>query len=859
MLLITFYSASAISTDGIRFYASLNDSGATMYGSSPQKYNGTVTTVSQTNGILENARGDNYGDITYTSVEHFISSEGAVSFWVNRTGCTTGMRLLEKGANQDIRFTEIGDGGCDDWNFMLASSGGCQIAVAVGSGGDFIPLNKWTHLVFTYKSSACHLYVNGTLLFSGTGGGAGSASTSFYIGKYGSGGYNFDGVIDEVMITNYNMTQQNVTDLWNSGMGYNPYLGGGAPPAPTANLTLNVTSDNGYMLSSVNCTLNGSIYVNNTGSWIETNYTADGSLVNITCVSFGFYNETVSNHNSSVDPVNINMTPIGYDDVVFTWTLPDLMVGNMINSSCNYTDLYNYTNTSIWYYWVNVNDSVTYSNQSGNYTIQPVDFQDVIVGYCMVGYLYRFNNSQNNTINQTQIDNFITFNVYDVFSALVADIEFNSTYYGSVYGNPVISYMSTYISYLVPNVLSDINITDLNFFNIPYNSIINISELNSTFNFYMTPSQLVLQFTQDNATYNTSGQIHLKLNDVRSFANWTNSSILIYSQNITEGDVNVFFEMSGDNFTQFYEYYNNGTNNVNEQIEILDKADWYTYVQVMDRSRTPIEDAVVRVYWSSVNHPFWQIFMGKQWKEKLLIGQRMTDAEGKTMFYADSGSMATFYVMAEGYEPKEFNIEIGNENRDIDNPIRIILDESDSGVLDNAWLGITRTIFNKSRSIYATLIAPGRNRVDIQTQYMLNNNVSRQLVVEDKLDRYNFILIPGQHFSSTSNDNITLCVYLDNVLWKNVTIVYDTISFTDIFEDSEHSSIPDNIFIPIAVIGLLIACMAIGIIIKNKNAGTITFILGSILLGIINTAFIWVALIGVLYIIVKVIYKVTSE
>ena len=64
-------------------------------------------------------------------------------------------------------------------------------------------LNTWTHIVATYDGTNRRIYFNGVEVISDTPSGSiGTSAGSLFIGNYGSGGFSFNGTIDEVRIYN---------------------------------------------------------------------------------------------------------------------------------------------------------------------------------------------------------------------------------------------------------------------------------------------------------------------------------------------------------------------------------------------------------------------------------------------------------------------------------------------------------------------------------------------------------------------------------------------------------------------------------------------------------------------------------
>lgn len=101
------------------------------------------------------------------------------------------------------------------------------------TGSIQIPLNQWTHIVFTYDGSDIKGYVNG--VSDGSTSASGNINDSSYdlriSGEDGTNSYNFDGLLDDVRIYNTALSASEVTNLYNTG-------------AHTAQTILNVPQNN---------------------------------------------------------------------------------------------------------------------------------------------------------------------------------------------------------------------------------------------------------------------------------------------------------------------------------------------------------------------------------------------------------------------------------------------------------------------------------------------------------------------------------------------------------------------------------------------------------------------------------------
>ena len=102
-----------------------------------------------------------------------------------------------------------------------------------------------------------------------------------------------------------------------------------------------------------------------------------------------------------------------------------------------------------------------------------------------------------------------------------------------------------------------------------------------------------------------------------------NTSVVAVQQEIANGVTSIQFAKNGSgNYTQFYEYINDGTEVINENLEILQSTTSSINFRVLDSGRIPIENAMIRAYvmYNSTGN----------WSSGLLFGQRLTLTDGTT-------------------------------------------------------------------------------------------------------------------------------------------------------------------------------------------------------------------------------------
>lgn len=120
--------------------------------------------------------------------------------------------------------------GLGSTNYKMFLGAGNAVYVTVNGNGNFgytgdvsAPMNRWTHVAFSYNSSGSYSYfINGSLIYSGTNsvGNVVNGTDSLYIGQAAGGSF-FQGYIDEVRISGYEKTEAQIQSFLNKGMDLN--------------------------------------------------------------------------------------------------------------------------------------------------------------------------------------------------------------------------------------------------------------------------------------------------------------------------------------------------------------------------------------------------------------------------------------------------------------------------------------------------------------------------------------------------------------------------------------------------------------------------------------------------------------
>ena len=159
------------------------------------------------------------------SGQDFVS----IQAWVapNTSSQEAAATVLAKGTNINNSYRQYGmylneDSGQLAWSWSISTETG-ETSIYSSNVAE---ISEWTHLVGTYDGSVTSLYVNGVLSSSSAHSGNINAGNStdkpLLIGHLTGGGqYYFKGNIDEVAIWDLSLSDSQVNELYNAGLGMN--------------------------------------------------------------------------------------------------------------------------------------------------------------------------------------------------------------------------------------------------------------------------------------------------------------------------------------------------------------------------------------------------------------------------------------------------------------------------------------------------------------------------------------------------------------------------------------------------------------------------------------------------------------
>ncbi len=251
-LILDGYSTGADVTEGVSRYNMETNTGSTIY-DQWNGYDGSINGATWTSSKGGNGTGAyaldfdggndyvNFGDISELSTPQKFS----ISLWFKRdsdqndaTNHAVENVLLAKSSYNDNDNIEIGTDG-SSVDVYLDTTDRDEDASSYDAG---ISNGNWYHLVLTYDETETggetKLYIDGTLVktWAQWGGNIDSTTSEVSLGvarpnddKWGD----FDGQMDEVVIFNYDLTETEVKDIYDNGIGTWHYYSTGERISPT--------------------------------------------------------------------------------------------------------------------------------------------------------------------------------------------------------------------------------------------------------------------------------------------------------------------------------------------------------------------------------------------------------------------------------------------------------------------------------------------------------------------------------------------------------------------------------------------------------------------------------------------------
>lgn len=700
----------------------------------------------------------------------------------------------------------------------------------------------WYHITMAYNSAnrSSTMYINGTATASSAH--AGNMNLD-YTGTAGiSGMCNVDGTgaptnatIDDLRYYNVLLNDGNITALFNyresSGAEVTDIL-------TTAVDKYNSTADTSFTIQYhwTNGTLQNVTTTNGTAP--VSNVSDTNITINITYFDEQgqYYNETTYNQlieANETNNVQLAITPITSDYYI----------------QINATDIYE--GTKIMTFTANINGT-NKTTTAGNIDTGIAKDNNNEFNIIMYSANYKtktytdYNASADGNLTAIMTPSatyYLYIYAYNwLGTELISSVTISENKTGTnLSSNPFQNNIEYYTNESV-NSSVNISITDGTYKHVDYTGAFTITPTNRNISINMTPNKLSLTFYKNGTLNTTSGYV----TDESKRMDFQNSTILIVQQNLTEGYVQVGLNNinTTTNYTQFYEYINNFETNIDEDIELIQKADWYTVFQIVDYSNSPIKDVSIRC--SYAYRRTLDVYY-----DKLLIGQRLTNDNGMTEFWGDTGSTLICTFTKDEYESESIMILVGETNYDEDNPLTIWLKYNTSSMRLGTWVTSQMTFTNET-GIPIKIFSPLADLVQYTTSYRLANGLVSLVDITstgDILDRYSRNLTLGTDYTT---ETFYLYVYVDGDIVRNLTIEYDNETKFEILPVTHLNETEERAGLVLLII--MFTLIPVGMF-KSTNAGMIGFIAGTIVASMWNIVFIWALLPLLLYILARLVLR----
>lgn len=724
---------------------------------------------------------------------------------------------------------------------------------------------NWHHYCYYLNSTAdgtlyTYLYMDGSPLPKGTKQELtrNNPWTMDYIG-YDSQTYSLMGNIDELGLWYRQLSAAEILTLYNGGSGYNPFTASD----PTT-ISVQAWSD-GKQIDI----FDANISYRNGNDVVTTQYSTSigqintsiipgiKSLNNITVMAPGFSSHTMIGTNSTAIISNHTQLPLtGSTSLSYT----ALKTGNIITTTCTYTNEGNLAIPNITYTYNNTNDTtITTHLNAVNYTINRTDFLDQLAITCTPCTIYNCTRSSNTTIAANQIDSNLVISIQSFVGGLVSNSEItDGVTGGTYYSNPLTYNLSQFLNQSSHTRYVNINITDLDDTTTKVQHVMYLNETNLNFTLLLNYTQLLITFMDFN--YNGASSYWLLSDNQRNLTrSTTNATYIIYiQQNLSQGPVYVKFGNYepdyNETFTQYYEYINNNSQ-IDINISLLENQNnqCYFYLRIIDPGSRPIENTIIKAY------------SGNASGEMKFIGQRLTPNTGITYFYGDPSHEILLTILANGYEASLARIYACQQSYYTpDNPLPISLTKS-SNVFNFVYFTIPYTTFNESiMHINGTVMDSSADEINITTSYRISQGYPHRTISTTKnfLGYYTFTLhndsdtyLGDGDFDNSLGDNVTVTLYLDGTLHeKTILLEYDSYDFY-----LNTGDITENLKAPLAFILLLLIVITIQFLTTSPTMGITVYMIGTILLSTIAITFIWSSVIILIYYVFLTLRKIFLE
>jgi hypothetical protein len=359
LTLMCVSSAFALNVTNIKAYFPFDDattSGTTSYGYGwydgefKNKFNGTITgsistgqtsVLGQSYSYTGGGTGNTVKFPALYSIRNQTTKNWSISIWANYT--SLGTRMFYSDYNTSIGSSSM------YWFYVGTTIDADYLGLSKIATYSTTPtLNQWYHYVLTHNTTHVILYINGVKVYTNlyTTATTGNSGGIAHIGTQDGSGNEFAGRLDELILFKGAISDSEVSELYNSGLGcgFNCLL------SATGNFTITATEAyTSTPLSSFSAVLENSTDIislsTNTFSLITALFSNSSQIFNITVSKSGYISSTYTNYN-----ISSNLPAVLYKDnslqLTFLDEITDLNIYNVTFEliSDSYSNRYNTSN-----------------------------------------------------------------------------------------------------------------------------------------------------------------------------------------------------------------------------------------------------------------------------------------------------------------------------------------------------------------------------------------------------------------------------------------------------------------------------------------------------------------------------------
>ena len=475
-----------LTTNNVLYYSFDSDetSGTTMNDLSVSSNDGTCVGMTNCNtivGKLINASMFDGTDDTITLstapvVTTWKTGTYSISGWINHTGGAHRSIYAEMGGDNEFGYVYIDSGDHLGVEARRGAAGNQQALETTGA----VATNVWVHYVVVNSGDLVNakIYINGVdtavsvMSNTGTGEPAGLSKSSVATFPRVTPINYYDGDLDEFGIYDTNLTSTEVLELYNSGIGFNPYLVDN-PQLSYLNITANdiVLINNTFFNTSIN--FETFVINSSTNADVNQTYSLNGAAavqyatdnlngsINLS-LSDGNYNIsfTAFNNETNVSSVNFSFTVDGVGPVINNSIPLEINTYEFLSTYFSCTDI-NLVSCNISIDGFNQASGVNFTlihNGNLSYTITAIDLANNTV-----------TDSGVLLVNPVQLFNFQTFNGTPISNFTFAGVEYETQANVSTYNSNIslgvntlvferLGFATTNVTFTV-NTTSQLNIT----------------------------------------------------------------------------------------------------------------------------------------------------------------------------------------------------------------------------------------------------------------------------------------------------------------------------------------------------------------------------------------------------------------